>query len=178
MSNAPISLAIRTTSMTSTLTGTYRSHPCPSTLVITREANRMLLFYGNELGHWLVEDLATRTTGESGINRRSRHHNWDVGRALRCGLLGNTWLGIRLEVRRMIRRFIGVLKLGLGSVNLEKMTSEISSIRNSRANHLGSNLRPGAEAQFVHHAIQMRRQRLVLQLQCPRPQIRSFHAFF
>ena len=53
-----------------------------------------------------------------------------------------------------------------------------SSIRNFRANHLGGNLRPGAEAQFVHHAVQMRRQRLVLQLQCLRPQFRSLHPFF
>ena len=49
--------------------------------------------------------------------------------------------------------------------------------RNFRANHLGSNLRPGAEAQFVHHAIQTRRQRLVLQLQRFRPQLRLLHAF-
>ena len=77
----------------------------------------------------------------------------------------------------MIRRLVGVLELGLGPVNLERMASEVSSSRNFRANHLESNLRPGAEAQFIHHAIQMSRQRLILQLQRPRPQLRSLHPF-
>ena len=124
----------------------------------------MLLLYGNQLGHWLVKDLAAWTARKRGINRQTRHHNWNVGRALRGGLLRNAWLSIGLEVRRVIRRFIGVLQLRLGPVNLKRTTSEISFIRNFRANHLGSNLRPGAEAQFVYHAVQTRRQRFVLQL--------------
>ena len=45
------------------------------------------------------------------------------------------------------------------------------------ANHLGCNLRPGAEAQLVDHAVQMSQQRLILQLQSPRPQLRLFHSF-
>ena len=57
------------------------------------------------------------------------------------------------------------------------MTSEISFIRNFRANHLGSNLRPGAEAQFIHHAVQVRRQGFVLQLQYLCPQLRPLHPF-
>ena len=146
--------ATRTASTTSTLTGTHRCHPRPSTLVVTRKANRMFLFNGNQLSHRLVKNLATRTTRERGINRRSWHHNWDVGRALRRSLLRNAQLGIRLKVRGMIRRLVGILEFGLGPVDLERMASEVSSSRNFRANHLGSNLRLGAEAQFVHHAIQ------------------------
>ena len=57
------------------------------------------------------------------------------------------------------------------------MTSEVSFIRNFRANHLGSNFRPGAEAQSIHHAVQTRRQRLVLQFQRPCPQLRPLHPF-
>ena len=106
----------------------------------------MFLFYGNQFGNRLIKNLATGTTREGGINRRSGNHNRNVGRTLQLGLLGNARLGIRFEVRRMIRRFVGVLKLRFGSVNLERMTSEISSIRNFRANHLGGNLRSGAEA--------------------------------
>ena len=157
-SNTTISSAIRTTSTTSALTRTYRGHPRSSTLIITRETNRTLLFYGNKLGHWLVENLATRTTRECGINRRTRHHNWNIGRTLWRGLLRNARLSIRFKVRCVIRRFIGILKLGFGSIDLKRMTSEISFTRNFRANHLGSNLRPGAEAQFVHHAVQTSRQ--------------------
>ena len=129
MSNAPISSGIRTTSTTSTLTGTYRCHPRPSTLVVARKANRMLLLYGNQLGYRLVQDLAPWATRKGGIDRRSRHHDWDIGRMLRRGLLRHARLGISFKVRRMVRRLIGVLKLGLGSVNLKRMTSEISSIK-------------------------------------------------
>ena len=157
-SNTPVSSAIRTTSTTSTLTGTYRSHPRPSTLVVTRQANRMLLFYRHQLSHRLVKNLTAWTARKRGIDRRSWDHNRNVGRLLWRGLFRDAQLGISLEVRRMVRRLIGVLKLGFGSVNLERMTSEISPIRNFRANHLGSNLRPGAEAQFIHHAIQTSRQ--------------------
>ena len=170
-SNTPVSSAIRTASTTSTLTGTYCCHPRPSTLVVTRKANRMFLFYGNQLGHRLVKDLAPWTTREHGIYKRRRDHNRHVSGTLWRGLLRHTWFGVRLEVRRMIRGFIGILQLGFGSVNLERTTSETSSIRNFRANHLGSNLRPGAEAQFVHHTIQTHQQRLVLQLQRSRPQL-------
>ena len=53
----------------------------------------------------------------------------------------------------------------------------LSLIRKIRANHLGSNLCPGAEAQFIHHAVQPSRQRLVFQLQGPHPQLQSFHPF-
>ena len=54
----------------------------------------------------------------------------------------------------------------------------ISFTRNFRANHLGRNFRLGAEAQFIHHAVQTRRQRFVLQFQHPRPQFRLVHPFF
>ena len=84
----------------------------------------MIFFNGNKHGHWLVQDLATWTTGEGGVDRRSWNHNWDVGRALWCGLLRNARLSISFEVRRMIQRFIGILKLGFGSINLGRMTSE------------------------------------------------------
>ena len=75
----------------------------------------------------------------------------------------------------MIRRFVGILKLRLSSINLKGMMSVFLQTRKIRANHLGSNLRPGAEAQFVNHAVQMSRQRLVLQFQSPHPQLRPFH---
>ena len=126
-SNAPISSAIRMTSTTSTLTGTYRSHPRPSTLVVTRKASRMLLFYGNQFGHRLVQDLTTWATWERGVDRRTWNHNRNIGGALWRCLLGNAWLGIRFEVRRVVRRLISIFELGFGSVNLKRMTSEISS---------------------------------------------------
>ena len=128
-SNAPISSAIRTTPTTSALTRTYHCHPRPSTLVVTRKADRMLLFYGNQLGHWLIKDLAPWATRKGGIHRRSRDNNRHIGGALWCGLFGHARLGISLEVQRMVRRLISVLKLGLGSVNLKRMTSEISSTK-------------------------------------------------
>ena len=106
----------------------------------------MLLFYGNELSHWLVENLTTRITRKRGLDGWARHHNGNVGRVFWRSLLGHTWLSIGLEIRRMVRGFIGILKLRLGSVNLKKMASEVSFIRNFRANHLGRNLRLGAEA--------------------------------
>ena len=106
----------------------------------------MLLLYGNQFGHRLVQDFTTWATREGGIHRRSRNHDWNIGGMLQRGLLRHTWLGIGLEVGCMIRRFVGVLQLGFGSVNLERTASEISFIRNFRANHLGSNLRLGAEA--------------------------------
>ena len=177
-SNAPISSAIRMTSSTSTLTGMYRCHLCTSALVITRKANRVILFDGNKFGHWLVKNLATWTTRECRINGGTRDHNRDVGRTLRHGLFRHAWLSIRLKVRRMVQRLISVLELRLGSIDLERMMSEFSFIRNFRANHLGSNLRLGAEAQFVHHAVQMSRQRFVLQFQRLRPQLRPFHPLF
>ena len=157
-SNTPISSAIRTTPTMSTLTRTYHSHPRPSTLVVTRRANQMLLFYRNQLGHWLVKDLAAWATRKHGVDRRTWNHDRHVGRTLRRGLLGHTQLSVCLKIRHMVRGLIGVLKFGLGPINLERMTSEISSTRNFRANHLGSNLCLGAEAQFIHHAIQTSRQ--------------------
>ena len=157
-SNAPISPAIRTTPTTSTLTGTYRSHPRPSTLVVTRKANRMFLFYRNKLSHWLVKDLATWTTRKRGVDGWSRNHNWDISRTFQHGLLRHAWLSICFKVRRMIQRFIGVLKLGFGSINLGRMTSVFLQLRKFRANHLGSNLCLGAEAHLVHHAVQTSRQ--------------------
>ena len=57
------------------------------------------------------------------------------------------------------------------------MTSVFLQLRKIRANHLGCDLHPGAEAQLVHHAVQTHRQRLVFQLQRPRSQLRLFHPF-
>ena len=111
MSNTPISLAIRTMSTTSTLTRTYCCHPRPSTLVITRKANWMFLFYGDEFCYRLVQDLTTRTTRECGIDGRSRDNNWNVCWTFRSGLLRNTRLGISFKIRCMVRRLIGVLQL-------------------------------------------------------------------
>ena len=85
-------------STTSTLTGTYRSHPRPSTLVVTRQADRMFLFYGNQLGYRLVQNLATWTTRERSINRRTRNHDRNVCRAFRRGLLRNVRLGVSFKV--------------------------------------------------------------------------------
>ena len=86
----------------------------------------MLFLYGDQLSYWLVEDLTTWTTWEHGVDGRTWNHNRDICGTLGCGLLRNARLSISLEVRRMIQRFIGVLELGLGSVNLKRMTSEIS----------------------------------------------------
>ena len=87
----------------------------------------MFLFYGNQLGNRLVKNLATGTTRKGGIYRRSGNHNWNVGRTLRRGLLGNARLSISLEVRSMVRRLIGVLEIGLSPIDLERTASEISS---------------------------------------------------
>ena len=171
MSNTPISSAIRMTPTMSTLTRTYRCHPCTSTLVIARDCDGMILFDRNKFSHWLVKDLATWTTRERGVNGWSWNNNGNVCWAFWCSLFRNAQLSIGFKVRRMIRRFIGVLKLGLGSINLERMTSDFLQLRKFRANHLGSNFRPGAEAQFIHHAVQTRQQRFVLQFQRPRPQL-------
>ena len=77
----------------------------------------------------------------------------------------------------MVQRLIGVLNLRFSSINLRRNDISLSSIRKIRANHLGSDLRPGAEAQLVNHAVQASRQQLVLQLQGSHPQLRSFHPF-
>ena len=106
----------------------------------------MFFFYGNQLGHRLVQNLPPWTTRERGVYRRTGNHNRDICRALRRGLFRHARFGVSLEVRRMVRRLIGVLQLGLGSINLKGTVSEVSFIRNFRANHLGGNLRPGAEA--------------------------------
>ena len=119
-SNTPVSSAIRTTPTTSALTGTYCCHPRPSTLVVTRKASRMLFFYGNQLGHRLVQNLATWTAWERGVNGQTRNHDRNICRALWRSLLRNARFSVSLKVRRMIRRFIGILELGFGSVNLKK----------------------------------------------------------
>ena len=80
----------------------------------------MLLFYRNEFGYWLVKDLATRTTRERGVNRRTRNHDRNVCWVFWRGLFRHTQLSIHLEVQRMIQRFIGILEFGFGLVNLEK----------------------------------------------------------
>ena len=80
----------------------------------------MLLFYGDKLGHGLVQNFATRTTRERSIDRRTWHHDWNIGRAFWHGLLRHARLGIGFKVQRMIRRFIGILKLGLGPINLKQ----------------------------------------------------------
>ena len=121
MSNAPISLAIRTASMTSTLTGTYCCHPCASTLVVMRQCERMFLFNGNELCYRLIKDFATWAAQKGGVNGRCWNHNGNICWTLWSGLLGYTWLGISLEIQHMIQRFISVLKLRLSLINLEGM---------------------------------------------------------
>ena len=130
-SNAPISSAIRTTPTTSTLTRTYRCHPCPTTLVITREHNWMIFLNGNKFRHWLVKDLTTWTTWKRSIDGRSRDNNRNIGWTLRRSLLRHARLSIHFEVRRMSRRFIGILKLGLGSINLGRMTSDFLQLESS-----------------------------------------------
>ena len=79
----------------------------------------MILLDRDELGHWFIENLAARTTRECGVNWRSGNHNRNVCRALRRGLFRHARLGISLKVRRMVRRLIGILKLGFGSVDLK-----------------------------------------------------------
>ena len=145
-------------SMTSMLTGTYCCHPCTSTLVIVRKINRMLLFNGNQFRHWLIKNLTTRATREGSIDWWCWNHDRNIRWMFQSGLLRNTQFSISLEVQRMIRRLLGILKLGLRSINLERNDISLSSIRKIRANHLGSNLCLGAKAQLVHHAIQMSQQ--------------------
>ena len=130
-SNTPVSSAIRTTPTTSTLTGTYRCHPRPSTLIVTGKANWMLLLDRNKLGHWLVKNLTTWATWKRGVYGRSWNHNWDISRALRRGLLRHAWLGIGFKVRRMVRRLIGILKLRLSSINLGRITSVFLQLESS-----------------------------------------------
>ena len=128
-SNTPISLAIRMTPTTSTLTGTYRSHPRPSTLIVTRKADRMFLLYGNQLGNRIVKNLTAWAARKRSVNRWSWHHDGNVGRALWRGLFGNTWLGVCFKIQGMVRRLVSVLEFGLGPVNLERTASEISFIK-------------------------------------------------
>ena len=176
-SDTPVSSAIRMASLMSALARMYRCHPCTSTLVVTRERNWMILLYGNEFSHWLVQNLAAWTTRKCGINRGSRNHNWNIRQMLWSSLFGHAQLSVSFEVRRVVQSLIGVLELRLGSVNLKRNDISLSLTRKIRANHLGSDLHLGAEAQFIHHAVQTCRQRFVLQFQCPRPQLRSFHLF-
>ena len=131
MSNAPISLAIRTASVMSTLTRMYCCHPCALTLVITRYRDRMFFLYRNEPCHWLVKDLATWTTWERGIDWWCWNHDRNVRRTLWGTLLQNTWLGIGLKIQCVVRRLIGVLELRLGPVNLEGMTSVFLQLERS-----------------------------------------------
>ena len=127
-SNAPISSAIRMTSITSALTGTYHCHPRTPTLVIARNCDGMFLFYGNEFSHWLVKNLTTWTTGKGSVNRWSQNHDWDIGRMFCRRLLRNAWFSIRFKVRRMVRRLFGIFEFGLGSIDLGRMTSEFLSL--------------------------------------------------
>ena len=64
MSNTPISLVIRMSSLMSTLTSKHHSHPHSSTLVITREHNRIILLNWHQLSHWFVQDFAIWITWE------------------------------------------------------------------------------------------------------------------
>ena len=121
--NTPISSAIRMTSTTSTLTRMYRCHPCPSTLVITRKVDRMFLFNRNKLCHWLIKNLATWATWKCGIYWRSWNDDGNICWMLRRSLLRHTWLSISFKVQCVVRRRIGILKLGFGSTSLKGMTS-------------------------------------------------------
>ena len=57
--------------------------------------------------------------------------NRDICWTLWSALLRNTGLGIDLEIQCMVQRLIGVLKLGLGPVNLEGMTSVFLQLERS-----------------------------------------------
>ena len=122
-SNTPVSSTIRMASTTSTLTRTYCCHPCASTLVVTRKRNQMFFLYRNKFCYQLVKDLATWTARECSVNRQSWNYNRNIHWTLRSGLLRYTRLGIGFKVRSMVQRLIGILKLGLGLVNLKGMTS-------------------------------------------------------
>ena len=84
----------------------------------------MILFYGDKFSHWLVKDLTAWATRKCGVDRQTQNHNRDVSRALRRSLLRHTWLSIRFEVQCVVRRLVSIFKLGLGSINLGRMTSE------------------------------------------------------
>ena len=130
-SNAPISSVIRTASATSMLTRMHRCHPHTLTLVVTKYRDRMFFLYRNKLCHWFIKDLATWTTRKCGINWRCWNHNRNVYWTLWSTLLRNAWLGIGLEIRRVVQRLIGILKLRLSSVNLEGMTSVFLQLERS-----------------------------------------------
>ena len=115
----------------SALASTYRCHPCALTLVVTRNHNGMIFLYGNELCYWLVKDLAPRTTRECCVNWRSRNNDRNVCWTLQSGLLRHAWLGISLEIQRMVRRLISILELGLGSIDLRGMTSVFLQLERS-----------------------------------------------
>ena len=174
MSNTPISLMIRTATMTSMLTRTHCCHTCTSTLIVTRECNGMLLFNWNQCSHWLIENLAPWATWEGCVDQRGRYHDGNIRWVFRSSLLRNARLSICLEVWSMVWWLIGILELRLSSIDLKGDIS-LSLIRKIRANHLGSNLHLGAEAQFVDHTVQVSQQQLALQLQGPCPQLRSLH---
>ena len=96
-----------------------------------RNHDRMFFLYGNKLCHWLVKDLATRTTWECGANWWCWNHDRNIHWTLWSALLWNAWLGISLEIRCVIQRLIGVLKLGLSPVNLEGMMSVFLQLERS-----------------------------------------------
>ena len=117
--------------MTSMLTRMHCCHPCPSALVIARKANWVFLFDRNQFGHQLIQHFTTGTTRKGGVNWRSRNYDRNIHWTFRSTLLQDTWLGISLEIQRVIRRLIGVLELRLGLVNLEGMTSVFLQLERS-----------------------------------------------
>ena len=122
---------IRTASTMSTLTRTHCCHPCPSALVILRKGDWVFLLNGNQFGHWLVQRLTARTTQEGGINWWSRNYDRNICWMFQCGLLGYAWLSVGFKVQCMVQRLISVLKLGLGSINLEGMMSVFLQLERS-----------------------------------------------
>ena len=96
-----------------------------------QQRDRMILFDRDWLSHQFVEHFAARTRWEGGINQWYRNHDRNIHWTFWSGLLWNTWLGISLEVQRMVRRLISVLRLRLSSINLAGMTSVFLQLERS-----------------------------------------------
>ena len=96
-----------------------------------QQCDRMILFDRDWLSHQFIEHFAARTRWEGGINQWCRNHDRNIHWMFWSGLLWNTWLGISLEVQRMVRRLISVLRLRLSSINLGGMMSVFLQLERS-----------------------------------------------
>ena len=149
-SNTPIPSAIRTTSTTSTLTRTYRCHPCTLTLVIARNCNGKLRW--DDPLQWERAQTLARSRPRNLDNKGMSHQwaEWEQQLERLLGVLAQPAQGH--SAQHMLQNMTYDLKIHwciqawIWLDQSRKDDVSLSSIRKFRANHLGSNLRPGAEA--------------------------------